>query len=325
MSQFGTLLDCGFVTGANGVYSGNGYAVLSANHTSPTSSSFKSLSHKIHWTYFPIDYSQETGNYSDTSTAVNVLATWAQMPAYCRYCHAPDHSMNTCALRLKNMKCNLCHETGHIRKDCGRKNVSTVDHAKKRKTPKDIVLKETKSPSNTTVIFIDTPPKTSPISDPSSSDQSPKSNTINIDNPVDIVNDDTPVTDTIIQPTAGLSSVDNKTEYAPRTLRSSVPKSKYDPSSDALGKADSTDSIQFFGTDFDMTDVVSTTLLLHVSVCSSCGGIGHKCKNHHLCPNNIKNTLEQQTVIDYVSKLDHEDMEHQFLFLLLTLKYEYDK
>ena len=310
MSQFGTLLDCGFVTGASGVYSGNGYAVLSANNTSPTSSSFKSLSHKIHWTYFPIDYSKETGNYSDTSTAVNVLATWAQMPAYCRYCHAPDHSMNTCALRLKNMRCNLCHETGHIRKDCGRKNVSTVDHAKKRKTPKDVELKEKQPPSNTTVIYIDTPTETSPISDPSSSDQSPRSNIINIDSPVAALNDDIPVTDTIIQPTEGLSSVEKKTKYAPRALRSSVPKSKYDPSSDTLGNAGSTDSTQSPGTDVDMTDVVSTTLLPPVSVCSSCGGVGHKRKNHHLCSNNTKNTLEQQSVIDHVSTLDHEDMEH---------------
>ena len=46
MSRFGTLLDCGFVTGASGVYSGNGYAVISTDNTSPTSP-FKSVSHKF--------------------------------------------------------------------------------------------------------------------------------------------------------------------------------------------------------------------------------------------------------------------------------------
>lgn len=133
LTAFGTLLDCGFVTGASGVYSGNGYAVLSVNSTSVSKNT---LSHKINWSYLPLDYSKTSNEFLSTSDAVSVLATWAQMPPYCRYCHASEHSLKDCQWRLKSIVCNLCHETGHIRKDCGRRNNSNTDQTKKRKTSK---------------------------------------------------------------------------------------------------------------------------------------------------------------------------------------------
>lgn len=93
-----------------------------------------SLCHKINWSYLPLDYSKISEEFLSRPDAISVLATWAQMPPFCRYCHADDHSLKDRQLRLKSIVCNLCHETGHIHKDCGRRNNSTVDQTKKRKT-----------------------------------------------------------------------------------------------------------------------------------------------------------------------------------------------
>ncbi|KAI9364101.1 hypothetical protein BD770DRAFT_469298 [Pilaira anomala] len=282
MSRFGTLLDCGFVTGASGVYSGNGYA-----------------------TYTPIDYSKETGNYSDSSTAVNVLATWAQMPPYCRYYHAPDHSMNHCQLRLKNMRCNLCHETGHIRKDCGRRNVPSTDHAKKRKTTQAPAVTNTSAQPPRIDLTAGSPepvdPSVTPATTPTTGQPDQATPDTTNDDVFSSTNDEgihtLPADTSVNSSTATVNTTATSTtsnSSRPHSLRL---RSRYESighSSEAI--TDMGDIIQQadVATAMDHNTHDEVPVKQNEVFCKSCGLSGHQRTNSNKCPNNPKFLIPHQ-------------------------------
>ncbi|KAL0082351.1 hypothetical protein F4703DRAFT_1930701 [Phycomyces blakesleeanus] len=142
-SQFGAIVDCGYVTGSSGLYAGGGYAVLALSPPNSTHSSAK-LSHSLNWSYQPLDYSSDTGTLSSDFDHVSIFATWAAMPPFCRYCHLDKHALINCDLLKKATMCRLCNTGGHIAKSCPRKNESSVTSQKRRKIP---VIQETPQPS----------------------------------------------------------------------------------------------------------------------------------------------------------------------------------
>ncbi|KAG2193953.1 hypothetical protein INT47_003523 [Mucor saturninus] len=140
LAPYGDLIDCGFVTGSSG------YAVIAV----PTSSNstVKPLTHSVPWFYAPSDYASSTGEVSSTLEVVNILATWASMPPFCRYCHSESHALLYCQLRKKATICHLCHVPGHIAKFCPRKNNAGDSVGKRRKLPNtDIAVLSPPSPS----------------------------------------------------------------------------------------------------------------------------------------------------------------------------------
>lgn len=144
LSQYGNILDCGLVKGSTGVYAGGGYAVLivQSEHT-------QALSHSLDWAYHPLDYSITSScALSKESDSVNVLATWASMPPYCRYCHSEQHAILDCEKRKNATLCHLCHAAGHIAKHCPRKNVSLSK--KQRKTPSSVPSAPSSAPVDLT-------------------------------------------------------------------------------------------------------------------------------------------------------------------------------
>ncbi|KAL0073979.1 hypothetical protein J3Q64DRAFT_1649474 [Phycomyces blakesleeanus] len=142
-SQFGAIVDCGYVTGSSGLYAGGGYAVLALSPPNSTHSSVK-LSHSLNWSYQPLNYSSDTGTLSSDFDHVSIFATWAAMPPFCRYCHLDKHALIDCDLRKKATMCCLCNDGGHIAKSCPRKNESSVTPQKHRKIP---AVQETPQPS----------------------------------------------------------------------------------------------------------------------------------------------------------------------------------
>ncbi|CEP12275.1 hypothetical protein [Parasitella parasitica] len=72
-----------------------------------------------------------------------VLATWAALPPYCRYCHASDHALVDCPTRKRNVTYRLCGEPGHYRKQFPRHNDGLENAGKKRK------VSSGKAPSST--------------------------------------------------------------------------------------------------------------------------------------------------------------------------------
>ncbi|KAI7908100.1 uncharacterized protein BX663DRAFT_492989, partial [Cokeromyces recurvatus] len=53
---------------------------------------------------------------------MTVLATWASMPPYCRYCHSQEHALIDCDLRKTATICHFCNAPGHIAKNCPRRS-----------------------------------------------------------------------------------------------------------------------------------------------------------------------------------------------------------
>ncbi|KAI9337345.1 hypothetical protein BD770DRAFT_237434 [Pilaira anomala] len=135
LQKYGDLLDSGLAVGTSGVYAGYGYAVLAISESQTTA-----LTHSVDWLYFPLNYDHLSGDIlSDTPDSVHVLATWASMPSFCRYCHSDQHALLDCPVRQKATVCRLCNKTGHIAKFCPRKNTSGPSPAlskKPRKMPK---------------------------------------------------------------------------------------------------------------------------------------------------------------------------------------------
>lgn len=78
-------------------FTGNGHVYLEIPRESDAS--FEPLTHRIQL------------NGSDTS----VLATWARMPDFCRYCKAMGHIKENCDKRPADSRtCFICHQKGHI-------------------------------------------------------------------------------------------------------------------------------------------------------------------------------------------------------------------
>ncbi|CAO3704100.1 unnamed protein product [Rhizopus stolonifer] len=84
-------------------FTGNGHVYLEIPRDSDAS--FEPLTHRIQL------------NGSDTS----VLATWARMPDFCRYCKAMGHIKDNCDKRPADSRtCFICHQKGHISYQCTR-------------------------------------------------------------------------------------------------------------------------------------------------------------------------------------------------------------
>ncbi|KAI9366486.1 hypothetical protein BD770DRAFT_291983, partial [Pilaira anomala] len=132
LERFGTILDSGLAVGTTGVYAGYGYAVLVVpeNHQ-------HELTHSLNWSFYPLDYTQLSGNvFLKEQDSVNVFATWASMPPFCRYCHSDKHALLECELRMKATICRLCNVAGHIAKYCPRKNTSNSSTNSLAKKPR---------------------------------------------------------------------------------------------------------------------------------------------------------------------------------------------
>ncbi|KAI9480298.1 MAG: hypothetical protein EXX96DRAFT_633642 [Benjaminiella poitrasii] len=135
LKPYGSVVDCGIITSIHGLFTGRGYVAL---EVSPTMSDCRPLSHNIHWQYHHLsihDAPRSTpSSGTDFADAITVHAHWASMPSYCRYCHAPDHVLNDCAKRQRSFNCYNCNETGHISRNCPRRNAS-ASSKKARKLP----------------------------------------------------------------------------------------------------------------------------------------------------------------------------------------------
>lgn len=82
----------------------------------------------------PYDILDTTDVLSVTSVDINILATWARMPAYCRYCHSLDHGLNSCPRSKRSTICLNCNQSGHIAKGCSYRNQTdgTPSHKKRK-------------------------------------------------------------------------------------------------------------------------------------------------------------------------------------------------
>ncbi|KAG1139728.1 hypothetical protein G6F37_008965 [Rhizopus arrhizus] len=90
LSTFGSVIDCGMVSGISGNFTGRGYAVLELDSSSTVDETHRNIFHSLHWQYARL--SAKTGIQSSSSSdAVTVYATWANMGSYCRYCHQDTH------------------------------------------------------------------------------------------------------------------------------------------------------------------------------------------------------------------------------------------
>ncbi|KAI8638250.1 hypothetical protein BD408DRAFT_436265 [Parasitella parasitica] len=145
LHPFGNLIDCGFVTGASGIYAGGGYAVLSVDKDT-----HKPLEHSLNWAYHPLDYSSpQDGTLLTERDHVLAFATWASMPPFCKYCHSMDHALLNCELRKKKLTCGLCHKPGHHQRGCPRRNEASTKSGKKRKVSSGQQKKEILKSSST--------------------------------------------------------------------------------------------------------------------------------------------------------------------------------
>ncbi|OBZ81168.1 hypothetical protein A0J61_10783 [Choanephora cucurbitarum] len=135
LDQLCTDMCCGqwFNHHSTGVYTENGYVVLEIKSSESSNSPPHSLSNLIDYSYQPINY-QESAQLClhKNFDRVQVKATWASMPPFCRFCHSPEHALADCLLRRKATTCFHCNELGHISRVCPRKNSGV---GKKRKTP----------------------------------------------------------------------------------------------------------------------------------------------------------------------------------------------
>ena len=170
LRHYGKIIDSGLVTNSSGVYTGSGYVVLELS-TLETSDSSCSLSHLIDWSFQPIDYSDvSTLSLCQSFDRIQVRATWATMPPFCRYCHSSEHALKDCSVRRTATTCFNCHEVGHISRSCPRKNSGT---GKKRKTT---TIAQSSTETSSTPAIPDAPlAPVSPRADPQSSPSVPSS------------------------------------------------------------------------------------------------------------------------------------------------------
>ncbi|KAI9483764.1 MAG: hypothetical protein EXX96DRAFT_465565, partial [Benjaminiella poitrasii] len=124
LQPFGYLLDVVILTNkATRYFMGVGYAVLDTGCHSPGSdnvSPIHTLSHVINWC-------ESTDSF---------LATWNNMPTWCRHCHKEGHTKFECAESKANLICYNCHQKGHRSFECPRKAPPTgAPNKKARKTP----------------------------------------------------------------------------------------------------------------------------------------------------------------------------------------------
>lgn len=167
LMHFGRVVDCGIITNSKGIFAGSGYVVLEIKSSETSDPSFRSLSHLIDWSYQPFDYSYESELVLlNDFERVQVKATWASMPPFCRYCHSSEHALADCIMRRKATTCYNCNATGHISRVCPRKNIGT---GKKRKTPVPIVTEPVQQVVNNSASMgvSVTSSSTSPSSNPS--------------------------------------------------------------------------------------------------------------------------------------------------------------
>lgn len=116
LSIFGNIVDCGIVVNSSGFFSGNGFVVLEClsssnsdailDHESSDSTKVPKLAQQVDWSFHSIVYSSPVSQspvVDDTLaselTHIKVRATWISMPAFCRYCRSPDHTLIDCTLR----------------------------------------------------------------------------------------------------------------------------------------------------------------------------------------------------------------------------------
>ncbi|KAG0731838.1 hypothetical protein G6F23_014911 [Rhizopus arrhizus] len=72
LSNFGSVIDCGMVSGISGNFTGRGYAVLELDSSSPVGETHRAISHSLHWQYARL--SAKTGTQSSSSSdAVTIL------------------------------------------------------------------------------------------------------------------------------------------------------------------------------------------------------------------------------------------------------------
>ncbi|KAI9477917.1 MAG: hypothetical protein EXX96DRAFT_483217 [Benjaminiella poitrasii] len=122
LSVFGRLLDFGVYKDKNtDFFMGNGYAVLDTYQADdvPTELKYATLSHQLSWC---------------ESTEEFFLATWNNMPTWCRYCHKDGHTKFECELSRARILCYGCHHYGHRSFECPRRNHSPTNKKKDRKS-----------------------------------------------------------------------------------------------------------------------------------------------------------------------------------------------
>ena len=135
LSRFGNVCDSGTISGATGVFSGRGYAVLERRESSESS-----LSHEFHWQFLPLNDNNTYGQ--NRSCESLVYAHWRSMPPYCRYCHSPAHAIADCPVKLRSIICYNCNGHGHMSKGCPRKNTHNQHGSSNKKARKTPVLQE---------------------------------------------------------------------------------------------------------------------------------------------------------------------------------------
>ena len=214
--------------------------------------------------------------------------------------------MNHCTLCLKNMRCNLCHETGHIRKDCGRRNVPSPDHAKKRKTTKAPAVTDTTAQPPRIDLTAGSP---EPVVDLSVTlatttttgepDQATPDNTNDVFSSTNdegmhtLPADNTSVNSstTMVSNTAHNSSTSHSSR--PHSLRS---RSRYE----SIGHSSAADTDMGDLQQADVATAMDHTTQVEVPAkqkevfCKSCGLSGHQRTNSNKCPNNPKFLIPHQ-------------------------------
>ena len=148
LSHFGTVCNSGTISGATGVFSGRGYAVLELCEFSDFS-----LSHEFHWHFSPLD---DNNTYVQNRSCKSlVYAHWRSMPSYCQYCHSPAHAIADYPVKLSSIICYNCNGHGHMSRGCPRKNTHnnpSYSYKKAHKTPMFQVLVRDSVSSELTLI-----------------------------------------------------------------------------------------------------------------------------------------------------------------------------
>ncbi|KAJ8657809.1 hypothetical protein O0I10_006624 [Lichtheimia ornata] len=94
-----------------GWFTGTGYAIINkaADNSPRKPNATKSPP-------LPLDHTIPITSEKGKETT-NMYATWAQMPLYCRYCHASGHSRLSCPSK-PSPRCFHCQVLGHIKAMC---------------------------------------------------------------------------------------------------------------------------------------------------------------------------------------------------------------
>lgn len=270
LERFGTILDSGLAVGTTGVYAGYGYAVLVVpeNHQ-------HELTHSLNWSFHPLDYTHLSGNvFLKEQDYVNVFATWASMPPFCRYCHSDKHALLECELRMKATICRLCNVAGHIAKYCPRKNTSNSSTNSLAKKPRKLP-----QPSTTTPPVIHEPVDNREVH--TTPDQAPTSSVPSLAvPPTHTDNHNNEGSNATVSNEVGIITpyVSNTPLVKTRLTRASTAKEIIPGSS--------------------QSKFATQSLGISGKSCKSCGNKDHERSNSNKCPNNKKNSLKnlQNTV-----------------------------